>query len=221
MEWCRQVWRSSIGGKFVVAITGLGLVGFLVVHMAGNLLVFAGPEAMTNYAQGLRNYPLLLWVARVGLITMALFHISFAVRLNLQNRAARPQAYAKKTYLQASFASRTMVITGLVVLAYALFHLAHFTFRATSPEIAALGPWDVYKMLVLSFTDPKVACTYLAAMAATGLHLSHGVSSLLQTLGCNHPKYQFVIRSLGPVVGGGVALGFGSIPLAVLLGFIK
>ena len=221
MGWLGQAGGSSVGGKLIVAVTGLGLVGFLVAHLAGNCLVFAGPEAMAAYAEGLHHYPALLWTLRIGLIAMALAHVTFAIKLNLASRAARPVSYARKDFRRATLASRQMVLTGLLVLAYVGYHLAHFTFRITSPELQALGPYDVHRMVVISFSNPVVSAMYLVAMAATGLHLSHGISSLFQTLGLRQPKYDAVTRRLGPLLGWLLAAGFGSIPLAVLVGLVK
>jgi succinate dehydrogenase / fumarate reductase cytochrome b subunit len=114
-----------------------------------------------------------------------------------------------------------MVYTGLLLLFYAAYHLAHFTWRLTNPEISALGPWEVYKMLILTFQDPVQAGLYVAAMVVLGLHLSHGISSLFQSLGFNHPKYNGLIRLLGPTVGAVLALAYISIPVAVLFGIVK
>jgi succinate dehydrogenase / fumarate reductase cytochrome b subunit len=220
MSWLKQTLGSSIGGKFIVAVTGLGLVGFLVAHVSGNLLIFAGREALATYAEGLRKFPQLLWAMRIGLIAMTVLHVGFAIKLNLASKAARPVAYVKKSYRRATFASRTMVYTGLLVLFYVIYHLFHFTWRTTNAEIAALGPWDVYDMLIIAFSDPLQAWAYIAAMVVLGLHLSHGVSSLFQTLGFNHPKYNLVIRCAGPATGIAVAAAYISIPVAVMLGIV-
>ena len=221
MSWLKQITNSSVGAKSIVALTGLAMVGFVVGHLSGNLLVFGGPEAINSYAAWLRSKGGLLWGARVGLLAITGLHIYFTIRLNLLNKQARPIAYAKKSYTKASFASRTMVLSGLLSLSYILFHLAHFTFRVTSPEIAALGHTDVYQMLILSFSSPVVAVTYIAAMVLLGLHLNHGLSSLFQTLGLNHSKYNPIIRSIGPVLGSLLAAGFMSIPVSIMLGILK
>lgn len=221
MSWLQRTLNSSLGGKYVVALTGLGLVGFLVAHLAGNLLMFVGPDAMFAYAKGLRDYMALLWVMRIGLIVMFVTHILFAVKLNLANVAARPVGYAKKSFVRASLSSRTMVYTGLLVLFYLLFHLAHFTFRVTSDQIGAFAPFDVYNMAIASFSDPFVSLTYIAGMVVLGLHLHHGASSLFQSLGINHDKYNPLIRALGPLLGVVLPALFISIPVAVLFGFVK
>jgi succinate dehydrogenase / fumarate reductase cytochrome b subunit len=220
MSWFKRTLNSSIGGKLIVAITGLGLVGFVIAHLSGNLLIFAGREALAEYAEGLRKFPALLWVARIGLIGMAILHIGFTIKLNLANKAARPVAYAKKTYRRASFQSRTMVLTGLTLLAYIIYHLLHFTWRTTNPEIAALGPYEVYDMLIIGFSNPAISLFYIVATALLGMHLSHGISSIFQTLGLNNPKYNKLFKSIGPALGVILALGFISIPVAVMTGFL-
>lgn len=221
MAWIKQTVNSSIGGKLVVGLTGLALVGFIVAHMSGNLLIFAGREAINSYAAGLRQFPALLWGARIGLLAAAVLHIYFTIKLNLHNRAARPQAYVKKSYARASLQSRSMVLSGLVVIFYALYHLAHLTWRVTDPYIASLGTFDVYEMLVYSFKSPIVSLFYIVAVSLLGMHLSHGISSVFQTLGVNHPKYNSFIRAIGPVLGVLLALGYISIPVAILLGIVQ
>lgn len=221
MAWLKQSINSSIGGKLVVAVTGLLLVGFIIAHLSGNLLIFAGKDAINSYAAGLRKFPALLWVARIGLLLAAAGHIYFTIRLNLRNRSARPQQYVKKTYARASLQSRTMVLSGLVVVFYVFYHLAHLTWRVTDPYLATLGEFDVYEMLVHSFRQPLVAGFYVIAVCLLGMHLSHGVSSVFQTLGVNHPKYNPFIRAIGPVLGALLAFGYISIPVAILIGIVQ
>lgn len=221
MAWIKQTVDSSIGGKLIVAVTGLVLVGFIIGHLSGNLLIFAGRDAINAYAAGLRKFPALLWAARLGLIAAAVAHIYFTIKLNLRNRAARPERYIKKTFARATLQSRTMVLSGLVVLFYAFFHLAHLTWRATDPMLAALGPFEVYEALVYSFKNPVLAIFYVVCIVLVGMHLSHGLSSLFQTLGINHPKYNPFIRAVGPAFGVLLVVGYSSIPLAILLGFIQ
>jgi len=221
MGWLRQTLHSSVGGKFIVAVTGLVLVGFIVAHLSDNLLIFSGPDAVDGFAETIHSYTKLLWTMRIGLLIAAVLHIGFAVKLNLQSKAARPLAYQRKQYVEAPFTSRSMLLTGLLILFYILFHLAQFTFRVTSPELQSLGSYDVYRMLVYSFSNPAVALFYILAMIVLGMHLSHGISSLFQSLGWNHKKYNKVIRLLGPVLGTLLALGYISIPVAIQLGLLK
>ena len=221
MAWLKRTLDSSIGGKFVVAISGLSLVGFLLAHLAGNLLVYAGPEALNAYAKGLRDLGPLLWVARGGLLVTAIAHVVLAIRLNLRNREARPVSYMKKNYRAATAPSRSMLPTGLLLLAYILYHLADYTFRFTNPAYANLAEGDVYQMVVVGFQNPLSSVVYMIAMIVLGVHLNHGISSVFQTLGWNHPKYNPLLRKLGPALGTVLALGFISIPVSVLAGFVK
>jgi succinate dehydrogenase / fumarate reductase cytochrome b subunit len=204
-----------------MALTGLGLIGFVVAHLSGNLLIYAGPDAINSYAEGLRKFPAVLWGLRFGLIGMFLIHVPLAIKLVRENRAARPIAYAYESTVKATWASRYMALTGITLLFFVIYHLAHFTWRVTSPEIAALGHFECYKMLVMEFNKPHLAGLYIIAMLGLWKHLWHGVTSLFQTLGFHHKRYWGLIRLLGPVVGTVLAVGNISIPLAVLLGVIK
>jgi len=147
---------SSIGKKLTIAVTGLGLYLFVLIHLAGNLQVFGGPEMTNAYAYKLKSMPLVLWGARFGLLAIFSLHIFTGIRLALQNRAARPQAYAKSNTVQATLASRTMVQTGGMILLFVIFHLAHFTLFAIHPEYANLhdvkGRHDVYRMMIFGFS---------------------------------------------------------------------
>ncbi|NRA43710.1 MAG: succinate dehydrogenase cytochrome b subunit [Oligoflexales bacterium] len=204
-----------------MSVTGLLLVGFLLAHLSGNLLVFAGEEAINLYAKTLRDYLPILWLLRIGLIVMAVLHIFSGVKLTRMNSKAKPVKYKVKQSVKASFASRYMGLTGLVVLAFIAYHLAHLTFRFTHPAFQSLGDYDVYKMLMLSFSNPVLAIGYCICVILLMVHLSHGVSSLFQTLGINHKKYNGLIRSIGPALSTLLAIGYLSIPLSILLGFIK
>jgi succinate dehydrogenase / fumarate reductase cytochrome b subunit len=135
---------SSLGKKYVMAVTGLLLVGFVITHMAGNLLIFAGPDALNSYAQTLKARPPLLWAARAGLALVFVLHVWFGTRLALENRAARPRRYVYEDTLQASWASRHMMLTGLVLLAFILYHLAHFTLGVVKPaRVQVVGGVEV------------------------------------------------------------------------------
>jgi len=216
---------SSIGGKVIMALSGVGLVLFILVHMAGNLQMFSGQEAMNNYGVALRKFGPLLWVIRLGLLGIFLAHVIYALRLKLQNRAARPVAYVSKSTVRATLASRTMVLSGLIVLAFGAYHLLHFTFGLTDAHnfhlTDAQGRHDIYNMVVRGFQNVPVSIFYVVAMVLLFSHLSHGASSFFQSLGWNHPRYNALIERIGTVVAWLVCLGFVSVPLAVLLGIIK
>ncbi|NUO83479.1 succinate dehydrogenase cytochrome b subunit [candidate division KSB1 bacterium] len=217
--------KSSIGSKVIMALTGLGLVLFVLIHMTGNLQMFIGQEAMNNYAVTLRKVPLLLWVARLGIIGFFVFHVIDGIRLKLKNRAARPVGYVSKNTVKATLASRTMVISGLIILAFLVYHLLHFTLGVTNPEHFALrdaqGRPDVFNMVVYGFQNVLVAGGYILAIVLLFAHLSHGAASWLQSLGWNHPKVNAIAKVVAPAVTWLVCLGFVSVPLGVLLGLIK
>jgi succinate dehydrogenase / fumarate reductase, cytochrome b subunit len=226
--------RTSVGSKFLMSLTGLGLIGFVIVHMIGNLLIFAGRDALNSYAHMLKENSELLWFARGGLLTLFVVHVVLGVRLTLANLAARPVKYAYEDTVQASWASRHMLLTGLVLLAFTIYHLAHFTFGwvAYGPEGVnylsmqdklhdpAHPRQDVYNMVVAGFQNPIITGTYLVSMFFLWLHLWHGGSSWFQSIGLNHPRYWPVIQYIGPVIATVVLIGNCSIPLAVLSGVI-
>jgi len=231
MNGLARTLRSSIGRKFVVAITGVALLGFVLVHMLGNLQLFLGPEVLNAYAAQLKSLGGLLWVARGGLAAMFLLHVVFALRLAAENRAARPQRYVHGGRVQSSAGARTMVATGLMVLLFVLYHLAHFTLGLTHPThfghvqmvAGPRGPetrHDVYSMVVLGFQQPLVAGLYIAAMALLALHLSHGVQSVVQTLGVQSAQGVKRTRRLSLALAWVVFLGNTSMPIAVLAGLV-
>jgi succinate dehydrogenase / fumarate reductase cytochrome b subunit len=225
MSWMVRLMKSSLGSKYVMAVTGAGLFAFLVGHIGGNLLLYFGQDAMNTYAAGLQNLPFgLLWIARGGILVLFLLHIFTAYRLTLANRAARPTSYAFDATNKASYASRTMARTGTIVLLFVLYHLAHFTFRVVNyagPYLDSQGRDDVYSMVVAGFNQPVLAAVYILAMLVLGYHLSHGLSSMFQSVGLNHGKYNSFFRRAMPLIGWVVTLAGATIPLAVLTGIIR
>ena len=209
----------------MVALSSLGLLFFLIAHLAGNLLVFQGPEALNSYAETLREYPALLWFARISLLGIFLLHMGLGLQLSIENRRARPKAYAYKNTVQASLASRSMALTGLVMLAYIIYHLLHFTFGFTHPEYAqlkdSLNRPDVYSMVVLSFREAEIALMYLIALFLTLLHLGHGIPSLFQSLGLNSEALNRKIKLIGKLFAALLFIGYSSIPLAIYFNFVK
>ena len=205
------------------------LFGFLIAHLLGNLQMFAGPDAVNRYAEGLRNLGQLLWVARIGLLVIAGLHIATALRLAQRNDAARPVAYAKVAHRAVKPATKTMVLSGLVILAYVVYHLAHFTWGVVQPDHAALVEklkgggqrHDVYSMVVLGFQTWWVSASYLIALVLLSLHLCHGITSAFQTFGLNHSKYAGAIRLAGPAIATLIFLGYASIPVACWLGLVS
>lgn len=245
MSVCRTM-KSSIGAKWVMALTGLGLVGFVIAHMIGNLQIFVGREKINHYAETLQDLGPVLWAMRAGLLTMFVLHVATAIRITNANRAARPVPYTTAESQVTTYAARTMLMSGLIVLAFVLYHLAHFTFGWTNPDHYALhekviavgsvldpspgaqgAPFhdyqrhDVYAMVVAGFQLPLVAGLYIVAQALLCLHISHGVSSALHTLGVTHPALRVLKSKIGVVLATLIFLGNCSIPVAILLGVVK
>lgn len=216
---------SSLGKKYVMCLTGLGLIGFVIAHLLGNLQVFIGPDAINSYAQALKDLGGLLWVARIGLIVMFVAHIVTAIQLSIENNRARPIKYENPDTIKATSSSRTMALSGLLVLSYVVYHIMHFTLNCTDPSFASLmdsqGRHDVYQMLIQGFSVPAVAITYLVAMVILGAHLNHGASSVFQTLGLTNSKYRPITSLVGPGLAAIVILGYGSIPLSIWMGWIQ
>ncbi len=210
--------KTSVGSKYLMALTGLGLTLFVIVHMVGNLLVFVGRDALNQYAHMLKESGELLWLARGGLFTLFVVHLVLGIRLTLANQAARPMGYVREDTVQASWASRHMLLTGLVLLAFIVYHLAHFTFGWV---YTAHPRHDVYGMVVAGFQNPVITLSYVVAMFFLWLHLWHGGSSWFQSLGLNHPRYWPVIQYVGPVIATVLLIGNCAMPLAVLVGAIE
>ena len=216
--------HSTVGSKYVVAVTGWALTGFVLVHMLGNMLVFVGREQLNNYAHTLKANPGLLWTARLGLLVAFVLHIWLALQLKMRNLAARPTAYVYSHTEEASFASRTMVWSGLAIFFFVLYHLAHFTLGWTDSANFHLedpkGQHDVYAMVVHSFQHPLVSGLYILAMVFLGLHMSHGVQSTFQSLGITRRRWDRFIYRSGMALTLIIVIGNISIPLAILLRII-
>ena len=216
---------TSTGKKFLMGVSGLALVGFVVGHLVGNLQMFLGQEAVNRYAAFLKSTGEILWVVRFGLIALAVTHIVTAVSLSLENAAARPVSYAVKTYKEATYASRTMKASGLIVLAFLGYHLAHYTLMITHPEyhhlIDAQGRHDVYSMVVLGFSRPWISAWYILGVFLLGMHLSHGLYSMFQSLGIQTDALRKRVRPAAIAIGWLIFLGFASIPAGVLAGLIR
>lgn len=217
--------QASIGSKMAVALTGLGLAAFVIFHMLGNLQIFQGAEAINGYAAFLREMPMALWSARAGLLLLILFHIGVALKLAQRNRRARPTGYAMRHYRQASLASRTMAVTGLLLFLFIVFHLLHLTLDMVDASFVDRldihGHRDVYGKMVHAFRNPLFVGVYLLAQVVLGLHLSHAVTASFQTLGLEHPAFNRLFRGAGPVIAWLVGLGNAVIVLAVMLGIVR
>lgn len=241
--------NSTIGAKIVMAVTGVILVGFLVVHMLGNLQVYLGPDALNHYAQSLKATPPLVWGVRGVLLVSLVAHVWAALRLKKINDAARPQPYAvPRRYRVTSPAARFMLLSGLVVLAFIVYHLLHFTVGTVQANnfnlhevldvatqtwvrsdnealLAKLPPHmvrhDVYSMFVRGFMNPLVAGSYIVAQLLLGMHLSHAVASMLHTLGLSKgtDARERNIR-VGRAIAAVIVLGNLSFPIAVQAGLV-
>ena len=221
----KRLFFSSIGRKYLVAISAIGLVLFLITHLAGNLLIFLGADAMNNYAAVLKSSPAFLWTARVGLLFIFTLHILLAVQLRIENRRARPQAYAYQSTVRASLASRSMAFTGMLMLSYIVYHLLHFTLGQVHAQYYdvtdKLGRHDVYTMVVMSFQEPLIVAAYVAAIFFTFLHLSHGIPSLFQSLGLYSRLTVDKIEAVGKLLAVTLFVGYTSIPIAIYVGLVK
>jgi succinate dehydrogenase / fumarate reductase cytochrome b subunit len=216
---------SSIGRKWIVALTGLGLFGFVVGHLIGNLQVFIGPEPLNRYAYFLQNLGELLWAIRLGLLAMLVAHVVFTIKLRLENRAARGTPYAVTTRRAATFPARMMMLSGLMVLCFIIFHLLHFTAQTVDPSFLTLhdekGRHDVHRMMILGFQSKAASAFYIVAVGLLAMHLNHGIGSLFQTLGLNSAKVRPLWEKGGVAFSWLIFLGYASIPVAVLTGVLK
>jgi succinate dehydrogenase / fumarate reductase, cytochrome b subunit len=220
MRWLIEFVKSSIGSKVLMALSGIGLVLFAIMHMLANLQVYSGPDAINGYAKSLRLFGPWLWVARGGLLLLALVHIGTAASLVVRNRRARPERYRYEDYRTTTFAARTMAVGGTVLLVYLIYHLSHFTFQVTDPAyqtfVDDLGRHDVYRMVVTGFSKKWVSFFYIFAVAVLCAHLAHGIPSFLQTLGLRHPRYTPTLNTLGVTIAVLLFVGYAAVPVGVM-----
>ena len=214
----RNFYRSTIGKKLVMAVSGLVLVGFLIVHLVGNLLVFVGPAAYNGYAAALKANPVLVWGVRGVLLVAFVVHIVAAFQLMRVASAGRPVGYAKYEPEASTLASRTMKWGGIAILIFVILHILHFTTGTIHPDFVAP---DIHHNVVTAFVSPVTAVLYLAAMLALGMHLYHGVWSVFQTLGVNNPTVGGVRRRIAGALAIVLYGGFSLIPLAIMLGLVR
>ena len=248
MKLMRNLFLSSLGKKYIMAATGCVLFLFVLGHLAGNLQIFLGSAAINRYGNFLQSNPELIWPARVVLLAMVLLHIWSASKLSLENRAARPVAYAQYQPVGSTYASRTMLMSGTIIFVFIVYHLLDFTFQvkavngtgqdfrqfAEQPAAVmvfapsaghgaegAAGRHDIFKMMVTGFRVPWVSGFYILGMGLLCLHLSHGASSMFQSMGWKNEAYRPLLDNLARVVARLVFLGYVSIPVAILLGYGK
>lgn len=219
-----QLLGASIVKKQIVAVTGLGLAGFIVFHLSGNLLIFLGPAAFNGYAAKMEALGEFKWLPRIGLVAVAILHVYFTVLVVLENREARKSRYAvTSNFGRTNWAKRTMVYSGLLVFFFIFIHLGDFTLpEKAGPATVIEGVGDgeglgLYGLVWNSFLVWWRSLFYVLAVCCVGMHISHGIQSVFQTVGVNHPVYTPLIQRASLAVGAVVALGFASIPLFVLV----
>jgi succinate dehydrogenase / fumarate reductase, cytochrome b subunit len=213
-----EFYRSTIGKKVIMAVTGLLLVGFVVGHMLGHLQVFQSAAKYNAYAHFLQSLGGLLWVARLGLLGAVALHILMAVQLTRIARTARPQAYVQRTPQVSTWASRTIRVGGVLILVFTVFHILHFTTLNIFPEYRNI---DVYSRLIVAFRKPWLTAIYVIAMVALGMHLYHGAWSSMRTLGLTRASRNPLNRRIAGALAVFVTLGFIAVPLAIAFGVVK
>jgi succinate dehydrogenase / fumarate reductase, cytochrome b subunit len=221
-------WHTMIGKKVVMAVTGVVLIGFVIAHMLGNLKIFAGPDEINAYSRFLREvgwpelgYSQLLWVVRIVLLVCVTLHLTAALQLTRMSRAARPIGYAAKRDIETTWAARTMRWGGVLLLAFVVFHLLHLTGGVVGFGAGQFRHLAVYQNVVAAFAVWPVAVFYIVAMGALCLHLDHGIWSMLQTLGWNTARNEATLQIISRVIALVVFLGFTSVPVAVMTGWLR
>jgi succinate dehydrogenase / fumarate reductase, cytochrome b subunit len=209
MNWLFRTLTSSVGKKILMSITGLCFCGFLAGHLGGNLTIYGGKEMFNSYAEHLHGLGVLLTFAEWGLLILALIHVFTGLTLFYQNFKARPVSYrVNKNGGGRTLGSSTMPYTGVLLLAFVVFHLANFHFVDKTDT-------TIYAIISEAFGNPFYVMLYIAAMAVAAVHVSHGFWSAFQTLGANHPKYMPLIQKLGLVFALIVGIGFGALPIFI------
>jgi succinate dehydrogenase / fumarate reductase cytochrome b subunit len=217
MATLRKVFGSSIGTKFLIGVTGLGLVVYLVLHLAGNILYFFGPEVFNSYSHALISNPLIVPI-EIGLAAIFVAHIYKTVRMWMDNQRARPVRYAEKRSAghtsRKGLSSSTMIFTGLATLAFVVIHLKQFKYGAYY-LVADTDIRDLYRLETEVFSSPIWVAVYVFGMVLIGFHLRHGIASAFQSLGLEHPRYTRRILVTGLVLAIVLAGGLGVIPVWV------
>jgi succinate dehydrogenase / fumarate reductase, cytochrome b subunit len=218
-----RLFSDSVGRKAVMAVTGLLMVLFVVGHLLGNLSIFAGPNGINAYAEKLHGLGPVVWGTRIVMLVAVLLHLFLSVQITTENSAAKPDRYAVGKTLRATFASKTMIWTGVIMAAFIVYHLLQFTIRVTPNLVLgtdALDRFDVYTMVVSALGRTLTAFIYVAAMVSLFLHLSHGIQSAFQTLGLSNAKWLPRHGLAGKLVSGVFLVGYGAIPVLILVGIL-
>ena len=230
MNIITRLFKSSLGKKYIMAVTGFFMFLFVLGHLAGNLQIFLGPEAINRYGHFLQSNLELVWPARIILLTFLVLHLWSASKLTAENRAARPEGYSVYRPVGSTYASRTMLMSGIIVLVFIVYHLLHYTaevqyINLTGQSFATfIDPekrHDIFKMMVVGFSNGWVSAFYILGIALLCLHLSHGTSSMFQSIGWNNDGYRPVLDTAARGLALLIFLGYTSIPVAILLGYGK
>ena len=217
MKWLLRFYRSSVGKKILMAVSGLIWVLFVIEHMAGNLLALKSPEAINRYAALLKTSDEILWAFRIGLFVALVVHVDSMLRLTALNWTSRPARYAKVSYQAASPAARTMRWGGVFLLLWLVYHILHFTTGQLHPDFSHT---DVFNNVTVAFQSGGKVAIYAAAMVALAFHLYHGVWSMFQTAGANHPNVEKPRRWLATAIAILIPVGFLTVPFAIFFGII-
>ena len=220
-----QLTQCSVGRKIIMAVTGIVLVGFVCVHLLGNSSMFVGADAINAYAQKLHSLGPFVWVFRLVMLVAFALHIAFGIQLTLENKAATPEANVQVKRLKTGFGAETMIVSGLVMLAFVIYHLLQFTVQVPGMGVYEMNEAtqmvNVYTMVVAGFKSVLPVIIYLVGMLFLFLHVSHGFQSLFQTLGLCNDKSLPVTGMVSKLVGFVLLLGYIAIPLSIVFGYIK
>ncbi len=221
----KMFFKSTIGKKIIVALTGLLMVAWLLGHMLGNLQIFAGRASspsltkINQYAKFLHDNAALLWITRIVMLKAIVMHVMATISLTRLNRAARPQDYLVKKNLVSSPASRMMIYGGLFIFIYVVYHLLHFTFHVAHGPL--LNEKDLYQSIVNSFQVPSISLVYVLGQFALFFHLHHGIQSATRTLGLTNASIITVINKLGTALAVIICAGFSAVPISILMGWVS
>ena len=230
MKVITNIFRSSLGKKYIMAVSGFVLFLFVIGHLVGNLQFFLGAEAINRYGHFLQTNLEVIWPARIFLLVMIGLHIWSAINLSIENKAARPVPYANWNPTTASYASRTMLMSGIIIFVFIIYHLLHYTVQVQSINFTGQNfvgfedpekRHDIFKMMVLGFSNLWVSLYYIIGIALLCLHLSHGVSAMFQSLGWKNKVYGPCLDTGARALSWLIFLGYVSIPISVLLGYGK
>jgi len=226
MKVITNIFKSSLGKKYLMAVSGLVLFLFVIGHLVGNLQFFLGPESINRYGHFLQSNIELIWPARIFLLAMIGLHIWSAIKLSIENKAARPVPYANWNPTTATYASRTMLMSGIIIFVFIVYHILHYTVQVQSINLTGQNfvsfedpqkRHDIFKMMVFGFSNIWVSGFYILGIALLCLHLSHGVSSMFQSVGWKNEAYGPFLDKAARVTAVLIFLGYSSIPVAIFV----